>query len=83
MAAPSTKKKKKFVGTYDWNIYLISEELSLVLNQFDSIQDIHHVLSVIPELPAESQQQLLQLPANLVRQLISHAAARTVRRVFM
>ncbi|KOM55965.1 hypothetical protein LR48_Vigan10g185700 [Vigna angularis] len=34
-------------------------------------------------LPPESQQQLLQLPANLIRQLISRAAARTVRRVFL
>ncbi|WJX71166.1 hypothetical protein P8452_55189 [Trifolium repens] len=67
----------------DQNQILYTEELSLVLNQFDSIQDILPVLSVIPELPAESQQQLLQLPANLVRQLISRAAARTVRRVFM
>lgn len=67
----------------DQNQILYSEELSLVLNQFDSIQDILPVLSVIPELSPESQQQLLQLPANLVQQLISRAAARTIKRVFL
>ncbi|XP_019461710.1 PREDICTED: uncharacterized aarF domain-containing protein kinase At1g71810, chloroplastic [Lupinus angustifolius] len=59
------------------------EELSLVLNQPRSIQEILPVLSVIPELSPESQQQLLQLPSDLVRQLISRAAARTIRRVFL
>lgn len=67
----------------DQNQILYSKELSLVLNQFDSIQDILPVLSVIPELPPESQQQLFQLPANLVQQLISRAAARTIKRVFL
>ncbi|KAK7315400.1 hypothetical protein VNO77_33946 [Canavalia gladiata] len=67
----------------DRNQVLYMEELSLVLNQVESVQDILPVLSIIPELPPESQQQLLQLPANLVRQLISRAAARTVRRVFL
>lgn len=67
----------------DQNQILYSEELSLVFNQFDSIQDILPVLSVIPELSPESQQQLLQLPANLVQQLISRAAARTIKRVFL
>ncbi|GAU42056.1 hypothetical protein TSUD_288570 [Trifolium subterraneum] len=83
-----TRRKEDFnTGTTkaspDQNQILYTEELSLVLNQFDSIQDILPVLSVIPELPAESQQQLLQLPANLVQQLISRAAARTVKRVFL
>ncbi|KAK7380575.1 hypothetical protein VNO78_33089 [Psophocarpus tetragonolobus] len=67
----------------DKNQILYMEELSLVLNQAEFVQDILPVLSIIPELPPESQQQLLQLPANLVRQLISRAAARTVRRVFL
>jgi len=35
------------------------------------------------QLSPESQQQLLQLPANLVQQLISRAAARTIKRVFL
>ncbi|XP_068502425.1 uncharacterized aarF domain-containing protein kinase At1g71810, chloroplastic isoform X2 [Phaseolus vulgaris] len=67
----------------DKNQILYMEELSSVLNQVESVQDILPVLSIILELPPESQQQLLQLPANLVRQLISRAAARTVRRVFL
>ncbi|KAL2335002.1 hypothetical protein Fmac_016215 [Flemingia macrophylla] len=65
------------------NQILYMEQLPLVLNQVESIQDILPILSVILELPPESQQQLLQLPANLVRQLLSRAAARTVRRVFL
>ncbi|KAE9592497.1 putative cadmium-transporting ATPase [Lupinus albus] len=67
----------------DQNQMLHMEELSLVLNQSGSIQEILPVLSVIPELSPESQQQLLQLPSDLVRQLISRAAARTIRRVFL
>ncbi|XP_047159288.1 uncharacterized aarF domain-containing protein kinase At1g71810, chloroplastic [Vigna umbellata] len=67
----------------DKNQILYMEELSSVLNQVESVQDILPVLSIILELPPESQQQLLQLPANLIRQLISRAAARTVRRVFL
>ncbi|XP_004489901.1 uncharacterized aarF domain-containing protein kinase At1g71810, chloroplastic isoform X2 [Cicer arietinum] len=67
----------------DQNQILDTGELSVVLNQIDSIQEILPLLSIIPELPPESQQQLLQLPANLVRQLISRAAARTIRRVFL
>ncbi|KEH25982.1 hypothetical protein MTR_6g038740 [Medicago truncatula] len=39
--------------------------------------------SLCSPLSAPSQQQLLQLQANLVRQLISSAAARTIRRVFL
>ncbi|KAF7820360.1 putative aarF domain-containing protein kinase [Senna tora] len=56
------------------------EELPLDLNQLESFQEILPVLSIIPELPTESQQQLLQLPADLVQRLISRAAARTLRR---
>ncbi|KAH1206724.1 putative aarF domain-containing protein kinase, chloroplastic [Glycine max] len=67
----------------DKNQILYMEELSLVLNQVESIQDILPIISVILELPPESQQQLLQLPVNLVRKLISRAAARTVRRAFL
>ncbi|QCD94428.1 hypothetical protein DEO72_LG5g2512 [Vigna unguiculata] len=70
-------------ASHDKNQILYMEELSSVLNQVESVQDVLPVLSIILELPPESQQQLLQLPANLVRQLISRAAARTVRRVFL
>ncbi|XP_057762948.1 uncharacterized aarF domain-containing protein kinase At1g71810, chloroplastic isoform X2 [Arachis stenosperma] len=59
------------------------ENLSLVPTQLESVQEILPVLSIIFELPPESQQQLLQLPANMVRQLISRAAARTIRRIFL
>ncbi|KAK4280084.1 hypothetical protein QN277_011755 [Acacia crassicarpa] len=59
------------------------EEVSLVLNRLESIQEILPVLSVIPELPTESQQQLLQLPADLAQRLISRAAARTIKRVLL
>ncbi|XP_020224832.1 uncharacterized aarF domain-containing protein kinase At1g71810, chloroplastic [Cajanus cajan] len=83
-----TRRKEESItgnrqASSDKNQILDMEELSLVLNQVESIQDILPVLSIILELPPESQQQLLQLPANLVRQLISRAAARTVRRVFL
>lgn len=63
------------------NQQMNSEEASLVFNQLASIQDILPILSVIPELPAESQQQLLTLPADLTGRLISRAAARTIRRI--
>ncbi|KAI9112706.1 hypothetical protein K1719_016372 [Acacia pycnantha] len=59
------------------------EEVSLVLNRLESIQEILPVLSVIPELPTESQQQLLQLPADLAQRLISRAVARTIKRVML
>ncbi|XP_034228591.1 uncharacterized aarF domain-containing protein kinase At1g71810, chloroplastic-like isoform X2 [Prunus dulcis] len=59
------------------------EEASLVFNQLASIQDILPILSVISELPPESQQQLLNLPADLTGRLISRAAARTIRRIIL
>ncbi|PQQ04138.1 putative aarF domain-containing protein kinase [Prunus yedoensis var. nudiflora] len=65
------------------NQQMTSEEASLVFNQLASIQDILPILSVIPELPPESQQQLLNLPADLTGRLISRAAARTIRRIIL
>ncbi|XP_021820482.1 uncharacterized aarF domain-containing protein kinase At1g71810, chloroplastic isoform X2 [Prunus avium] len=65
------------------NQQMNSEEASLVFNQLASIQDILPILSVIPELPPESQQQLLNLPADLTGRLISRAAARTIRRIIL
>ncbi|KAL6269431.1 hypothetical protein ACE6H2_026342 [Prunus campanulata] len=65
------------------NQQMISEEASLVFNQLASVQDILPILSVIPELPPESQQQLLNLPADLTGRLISRAAARTIRRIIL
>ncbi|CAK7346703.1 unnamed protein product [Dovyalis caffra] len=59
------------------------EEASLIFYQFPSIQEILPIVSVIPELPPELQQQLLLLPADLAGRLISRATARTIRRVFL
>ncbi|KAJ3705693.1 hypothetical protein LUZ61_009398 [Rhynchospora tenuis] len=58
------------------------EEVSLVLNEVSSAPDLLPVISVIPELPSESQQQLLQLPVDLASRLLSRAVARTIRRLF-
>ncbi|XP_011026287.1 PREDICTED: LOW QUALITY PROTEIN: uncharacterized aarF domain-containing protein kinase At1g71810, chloroplastic [Populus euphratica] len=60
-----------------------SEEASLIFYQFPSVEVILPILSVIPELPPELQQQLLLLPADLAGRLISRVAARTIRRVFL
>ncbi|EXB57414.1 putative aarF domain-containing protein kinase [Morus notabilis] len=58
------------------------EDVSLVLNQL-AVQDILPILSFISELPPESQQQLLNLPADLSGRLISRVAARTIRRMVL
>ncbi|XP_015886106.3 uncharacterized aarF domain-containing protein kinase At1g71810, chloroplastic isoform X2 [Ziziphus jujuba] len=59
------------------------EEVSLVFNRLASVEEILPILSVIPELPPESQQQLLTLPADLSGRLISRVAARTIRRIIL
>ncbi|KAL5980991.1 hypothetical protein ACLOJK_028911 [Asimina triloba] len=59
------------------------EETLLVLYQLPSIQEFWPILSMIPELSPESQQQLLRLPADLAGRLASRAAARTLRRVII
>ncbi|XP_074562992.1 putative aarF domain-containing protein kinase At1g71810, chloroplastic [Curcuma longa] len=58
------------------------EEVSLVLYQMTSVQDILPLLSVIPELPEESQQQLVRLPSDMVGRLLSRVVARSIRRIF-
>ncbi|KAL0015778.1 hypothetical protein SO802_002847 [Lithocarpus litseifolius] len=63
------------------NVY--PEEASLVFNQLASVQEILPILSVISELPPESQQQLFSLPADLAGRLISRVTARTIRRMFL
>ncbi|XP_052118148.1 uncharacterized aarF domain-containing protein kinase At1g71810, chloroplastic isoform X1 [Arachis duranensis] len=82
-----TRRKEDNKGIIQVSQYqnqtLHMENLSLVPTQLASVQEILPVLSIIFELPPESQQQLLQLPANMVRQLISRAAARTIRRIFL
>ncbi|PRQ24524.1 putative cadmium-transporting ATPase [Rosa chinensis] len=67
-------------GPYE-NQQMNLAEPSLVFNQLGSIQEVLPILSVIPELPPESQQQLLNLPVDLTGRLISRAVARTIRRV--
>ncbi|KAJ4951450.1 hypothetical protein NE237_028282 [Protea cynaroides] len=74
------------MGVTDLNLYenqiTYSEEASRVLYQLISVQELLPVLSVIPELPPESQQQLLRLPADVAGKLISRATARTIQRIF-
>ncbi|XP_020695226.1 uncharacterized aarF domain-containing protein kinase At1g71810, chloroplastic [Dendrobium catenatum] len=58
------------------------EEVSMVLYQMTSVQDILPIFSIIPELPVESQQELVRLPADLAARLVSRMVARTIRRFF-
>ncbi|XP_011658969.1 uncharacterized aarF domain-containing protein kinase At1g71810, chloroplastic isoform X2 [Cucumis sativus] len=47
-----------------------------------SVRELLSVLSVILELPPESQQQILNLPVEVGRRLISRVTARTLRRLW-
>ncbi|ONM13177.1 Protein kinase superfamily protein [Zea mays] len=58
-----------------------TDELALALYGMTSLPEFLPVLSVIPELPPESQQQLLLLPADLTNRILSRALARTIRRL--
>ncbi|CAN6269452.1 unnamed protein product [Urochloa humidicola] len=60
-----------------------ADELSLALYEMTSLPEFLPVLSIIPELPPESQQQLLLLPTDLANRILSRAVARTIRRMFM
>ncbi|CAO2043929.1 unnamed protein product [Urochloa humidicola] len=60
-----------------------ADELSLALYEMTSLPEFLPVLSIIPELPPESQQQLLLLPTDLAHRILSRAVARTIRRMFM
>lgn len=53
------------------------------LQQFEAVQEYLPLLSVLPELPQEMQQQLLRLPADFAGKLASRVAARTLKRVFL
>ncbi|KAL0664828.1 hypothetical protein Bca4012_101666 [Brassica carinata] len=55
------------------------DEASLVMNQLPSAEEMLPILSILPELPQESQQRLLQLPGDLVGRLVSRAFARTIQ----
>ncbi|XP_010521117.1 PREDICTED: uncharacterized aarF domain-containing protein kinase At1g71810, chloroplastic [Tarenaya hassleriana] len=60
------------------------KETAIVLyQQLPSAQDVLPILSVLPELPQETQQRLMQLPGDLVGRLASRAVARTIRRILL
>ncbi|KAL4284628.1 hypothetical protein GQ457_16G019880 [Hibiscus cannabinus] len=59
------------------------EESSLLSYQPELVSEILTMFSIIPELPAESQQQLLRLPADVAGRLVSRASARTIQRIFL
>ncbi|KAF8404505.1 hypothetical protein HHK36_009390 [Tetracentron sinense] len=81
------KNESSTLAVKDVNLYengrTYSEDASLVIYQLASIQELLPILSVIPELPPESQQQLLHLPTDLAGKLVSRVAARTIRRIFI
>ncbi|CAA2960282.1 uncharacterized aarF domain-containing kinase At1g71810, chloroplastic isoform X1 [Olea europaea subsp. europaea] len=60
-----------------------SNGASLVRYQFQSLQAIIPLLSIVIELPQDSQQQFLRLPADLAAKLVSRVTARTIRRAFL
>ncbi|KAE8811887.1 putative aarF domain-containing protein kinase [Hordeum vulgare] len=60
-----------------------TNDISLVLNEMRSFPEFLPVLSIIPELSPESQQQFLLLPADLTNLVLSRAVARTIRRMFI
>ncbi|KAB2077788.1 hypothetical protein ES319_A06G119600v1 [Gossypium barbadense] len=71
------------VGNPNNNQSAYLEESSLLSYQPALVSEILAMLSIIPELPPELQQQLLRLPADLARRLISRASARTIQRIFL
>ncbi|KAI3459985.1 hypothetical protein Pfo_016648 [Paulownia fortunei] len=80
--AETSVQKVKGVSVYD------SEkpspiEAALLPYGLVSGQEMLPLLSVIAELPQDSQQQLLRLPADLAGKLVSRVAARTIRRAFL
>ncbi|XP_008804479.2 uncharacterized aarF domain-containing protein kinase At1g71810, chloroplastic isoform X6 [Phoenix dactylifera] len=62
------------------NAYM--EEVSLAIYQLTSVQEFWPILLVIPELPPETQQQVVRLPVDLAGRVLARAAARTIRRIF-
>ncbi|KAM0936836.1 putative ABC-type Cd(2+) transporter [Dioscorea sansibarensis] len=75
-------KEARYSSAEEGKVTPYREEASLVLYRMASVQDFLPILAAIPELPAESQQQLLRLPADLAGKLLSRAVARTIRRLF-
>ncbi|KAJ6791904.1 putative aarF domain-containing protein kinase, chloroplastic [Iris pallida] len=79
------KNEAPLMGVQDAKIDRKQEyavEASLVLYQMASFEEFWPILSLIPELPPETQQQLVLLPADLAGRLLSRMAARTMRRLF-
>ncbi|KAB2077791.1 hypothetical protein ES319_A06G119600v1 [Gossypium barbadense] len=76
-------KEVNGVGNPNNNQSAYLEESSLLSYQPALVSEILAMLSIIPELPPELQQQLLRLPADLARRLISRASARTIQRIFL
>ncbi|KAK9740777.1 hypothetical protein RND81_03G059300 [Saponaria officinalis] len=58
-------------------------EISQLLNQLPSTQELQPILASINELPLERQQRLYTLPAEVLARLLSRMAARTLRRFFL
>ncbi|KAI3919931.1 hypothetical protein MKW98_001187 [Papaver atlanticum] len=78
------KNQNQSMGVEDASAYVnqrtSSEEGILVLNQLESAQELLPILSILLELPQESQQRMLLLPADLVGRLASRLTARTIQR---
>ncbi|KAJ4701125.1 Protein kinase superfamily protein [Melia azedarach] len=83
LLSTSQRSETSIVEVKEGNIYRNQTTFLEVFNQFTSAQEILPILSIIPELPPELQQQLLRLPADLAGRLISRSAARTIRRIFL
>uniref|UniRef100_A0A7C8YWW8 Protein kinase domain-containing protein n=1 Tax=Opuntia streptacantha TaxID=393608 RepID=A0A7C8YWW8_OPUST len=58
-------------------------EISQLLSQLASTREIQPIIAAVNELPPEQQLQFYSLPANVLARLLSRAAARAVRRLFI
>ncbi|RZC55290.1 hypothetical protein C5167_014136 [Papaver somniferum] len=78
------KNQNQSMGAEDASTYMnqrtSSEEGLLVLNQLEYAQELLPILSILLELPQESQQRMLLLPADLAGRLASRLTARTIQR---
>ncbi|KAH6768323.1 Protein kinase superfamily protein [Perilla frutescens var. frutescens] len=72
----------KEVGSYDIQKQS-SDGAALLPYGLEYAQEMLPLISAISELPQDSQQQLLRLPADLAGKLVSRVAARTLRRAFL
>ncbi|KAL0392306.1 UNVERIFIED_CONTAM: putative aarF domain-containing protein kinase, chloroplastic [Sesamum radiatum] len=72
----------KGVGSYDIQKSSPNEAAFLPYGLVSG-QEMLPLLSAIAELPPDSQQQLLRLPADLAGKLVSRVAARTIRWAFL